>query len=84
MKLVLDTNIVLDLFVFRDEAVAALHGDLASKKVQWLASRPMREELECVLSYEQLGPRMNAAQVSPQQVLEACDAHAQLVECAPA
>jgi hypothetical protein len=44
----------------------------------------MREELECVLSYEQLGPRMNAAQVSPQQVLEACDAHAQLVECAPA
>jgi putative PIN family toxin of toxin-antitoxin system len=84
MKLVLDTNIVLDLFVFCDERVRTLHDDLVTRKVQWLASLPMREELACVLSYEQLAPRMSAAQVSPQQVLDAFDAHAQLVECAPA
>lgn len=82
MKLVLDTNIVLDLFVFRDERVAALHAGLADRKVEWLASPPMRDELETVLSYEQLAPRMSAAQVSPQHVLARFDEHARMVEAA--
>ena len=83
MKLVLDTNIVLDLFVFRDEAVRALHHDLANRKVQWLASPPMREELEYVLAYEHICARMNAMSVSSQHVLDAFDAHAQIVDAAP-
>ena len=82
MKLVLDTNIVLDLFVFRDEAVRTLRTHLAEKKVQWLASAPMREELACVLAYEHLGARMSAAQTSAGKVLAAFDEHAQLVEAA--
>jgi putative PIN family toxin of toxin-antitoxin system len=84
MKLVIDTNIVLDLFVFRDEAVRTLNDDLANRKVQWLATRPMREELACVLSYEHVGARMSAMNVSSQQVLEAFDTHAQLVAEPPA
>jgi putative PIN family toxin of toxin-antitoxin system len=84
MKLVIDTNIVLDLFVFRDPAVVVLHDRLAGKSVQWLATAPMREELACVLAYTQIGARMTAASVSPQQVLDAFDSHACIVEAAPA
>ena len=84
MKLVLDTNVVLDLFVFRDEAVASLHDELAAGKVQWIASPPMREELACVLAYEQIGRRLAAVSVSAQHVLAAFDEHASIVEPAPA
>ena len=69
MKLVLDTNIVLDLFVFRDEAVRGLRHDLADGKIQWLASPPMRDELAAVLAYEHIGARLCAANVSAEQVL---------------
>src|SRR5206468_3346462 len=61
MKLVVDTNIVLDLFVFCDPAVAALHAAIASKQASWLATQSMREELAAVLSYEPIGARMSAA-----------------------
>lgn len=84
MKLVLDTNIVLDLFVFRDQAVRQLRDHLANGKARWLATLPMREELACVLSYEQIGARMSVAAVSSQQVLAAFDAHAHVVGPAPA
>ena len=82
MKLVLDTNIVLDLFVFKDEAVAALHDQLVDRKVEWFATSPMREELACVLRYEQIGARMGAANVSAPQVLQSFDEHAQIVAVA--
>ncbi|HEY8049328.1 MAG TPA: putative toxin-antitoxin system toxin component, PIN family [Ramlibacter sp.] len=84
MKLVLDTNIVLDLWVFRDSAVGELHAAIANKEVTWLATSSMREELEFVLSYEQLDARMREANVSAQQVLETFDAHALIVEPPPA
>ena len=84
MKLVLDTNIVLDLFVFRDERTLPLNEAIAGRKVLWLATTAMREELACVLDYEQIGARMQAAEVSPQQVLAAFDAHTTLLEAAPA
>jgi putative PIN family toxin of toxin-antitoxin system len=83
MNLVLDTNIVLDLFVFRDERAASLHQAIANGTVQWLATPSMREELACVLAYEQIGARMGAANVSAQQVLDAFDVHAQMVDAAP-
>ena len=84
MKVVLDTNIVLDLFVFRDEAVRGLHHDLADGKIQWLASPPMRDELAAVLAYEHIGARLCAANVSAEQVLASFDAHAVIVEAAAA
>ena len=83
MTLVLDTNIVLDLWVFRDPRVAALQAALASGEMTWLATPAMREELACVLSYGQIGARLERACVSAQQVLQAFDAHAKLVDSPP-
>ena len=82
MKLVLDTNIVLDLFVFGDPAVKALHELLAARSVQWFATSAMREELACVLDYPHLHARMQGAGVTSAQVLGAFDAHAQMVDVA--
>lgn len=76
MKLVLDTNIVLDLWVFRDAAMNELGAAIADRKVTWLATPAMRDELACVLAYGQIGARMSAANVSAQQVLSAFDEHA--------
>ena len=84
MKLVLDTNIVLDLWVFRDKSVDTLRESIAGKQVTWLGTTAMREELACVLAYEQMVARMNAANTSAQQVLDAFDRHATLVDAAPA
>jgi putative PIN family toxin of toxin-antitoxin system len=83
MKLVLDTNIVLDLFVFKDKSVMELGAAIANKEVTWFATPAMRDELASVLSYRQIGLRMDAAQESPSSVLERFDAHAKIVE-APA
>ena len=44
MKLVLDTNIVLDLFVFRDAAARELRDAIRAGHVQWLATAAMRED----------------------------------------
>ena len=83
MQLVLDTNIVLDLFVFRDESARALHGAIANKEVTWLATQAMRDELASVLSYEQIGARMTTADQSAPRVLEAFDQYARVVEAPP-
>jgi putative PIN family toxin of toxin-antitoxin system len=83
VKLVLDTNIVLDLFVFMDSAVAELAAAIANKEVRWLATPAMRAELEAVLSYEQIGARLSAANVSASGVLESFDAHAVIVDAPP-
>ena len=83
MKLVLDTNIVLDLWVFRDERVERLHEALANGGVAWLATPAMRDELACVLAYDNIAARMTAVNVSSQHVLEAFDARVQIVDVAP-
>jgi putative PIN family toxin of toxin-antitoxin system len=82
VKLVLDTNIVLDLFVFRDPAVKGLRDALLSRDVQWFATPAMRDELACVLAYPHLAVRMQSASISCTQVLDAFDAHAQIVDAA--
>ncbi|HUR88587.1 MAG TPA: putative toxin-antitoxin system toxin component, PIN family [Ramlibacter sp.] len=84
MRLVLDTNIVLDLFVFRDVAVDGLNRALANKEVTWLATAAMRDELASVLSYEQISARMTTPGHSAPLVLAAFDAHAELVDAPPA
>ena len=49
--LVIDTNIVLDLLVFQDEKMQPLLADIEQGVVRWLATPPMRDELERVLDY---------------------------------
>ena len=79
---VLDTNIVLDVFVFNDAASAPLKTALEARKLDWLATQPMRDELARVLTYPQIIPRLKFYQLSAEDVLSAFDRHARLTEVA--
>jgi putative PIN family toxin of toxin-antitoxin system len=81
--LVLDTNIVLDLFIFHDPRCDALKLALREVRVQWVSTQVMRDELERVLAYTHLQPRMAFHQVTAAQVLAQFDAGAELVGTAP-
>ena len=81
--LVLDTNIVLDLLVFADPAVRPLPPLLASGALRWIAAPAMRVELERVLGYPQIAPRLDYYGLSAAQVLQAFDAQTHAVAPAP-
>lgn len=48
--LILDTNVVLDLFYFQDRRCAVLAAALADARCRWIASAAMRDEIEHVLA----------------------------------
>ena len=81
--IVLDTNIVLDLFVFNDPAAEPLRQALAARQLRWLATPAMRDELERVLGYRRIIPRLAYYQLSAADVLAQFDRHAHLTEAAP-
>ena len=81
--IVIDTNIVLDLLLFKDPATQALKQALASTKIQWLSTQAMRDELERVLSYPKIMARLAVAELDAPSVLQQFDARARLVEVAP-
>ena len=81
--LVLDTNILLDVWVFGDTAAAPLIAGLPQGQWRWLATLPMREELARVLAYPQIIKSLAHHQISPQTVLDQFDAHARIVAVAP-
>lgn len=80
---VLDTNIVLDLWVFDDPASAPLRSALQQGAARWLATLPMREELARVLDYPHIARRLNARALTAETVLDQFDRHAQLHPEAP-
>lgn len=82
-RLVIDTNIVLDLFVFDDAAAKPLRAALEADEVQWIATASMRIELARVLGYPQIAPRLTFYGLSDADVLAQFDRHARLVEPAP-
>jgi putative PIN family toxin of toxin-antitoxin system len=81
--LVLDTNIVLDLLVFADRAARPVMQALLERRLQWLATAAMREELARVLAYPHLSKRMSFHGREPDAVLAAFDLHARAVEPPP-
>ena len=81
--LVLDTNIVLDLLVFQDDATEGLRCALESGTQQWLTTTPMRNELLRVLAYPKIVPRLAYYQRSAAEVLTQFDRLARLREAAP-
>lgn len=81
--LILDTNIVLDLLVFNDPEIAALKTALLAQQLNWIATPDMRIELERVLSYPKIVPRMAFYEVTAGDVLGQFDQLATLVEPAP-
>lgn len=78
--IILDTNIVLDLLVFDDAATTPLRDALNSGRLQWVATAPMRDELERVLAYPQIAKRLAFYGLSAGQVLQARDAQVQTVD----
>ncbi len=77
MRVVLDTNIVLDLWLYQDAATPALLEALETKAVQWLATQVMRDELERVLAYTHIVKRLAFSQLTAEDILAQFDAHAQ-------
>lgn len=80
---VLDTNIVLDLWVFDDPACAPLRQSLQTGQTQWMATAAMREELARVLDYPHIARRLLARTLAAGTVLEHFDRHTRLQPEAP-
>jgi predicted nucleic acid-binding protein len=80
---VLDTNIVLDLLVFGDPATKVLLVELEAGRLRWVATQPMRDELERVLAYSHIVPRLQFYRLSAADVLARFDALVQPVAVAP-
>jgi len=83
VRRVLDTNIVLDLWVFDEPQAGALRTSVESGSTQWLATAAMREELARVLTYPQIAKRLTQRQLPASAVLEHFDRWAQLQPNAP-
>lgn len=80
--LVLDTNIVLDLFVYEDPATHSLLQQLNQTGTRWLATTAMRDELARVLGYPQIAKRLTARALPADAVLARFDRHVEIVPAA--
>ena len=80
---VVDTNIILDLFVFSDRASKTLQERLDSKSLQWIATSAMRDELGRVLAYPQIVPRLAYYRLTAASVLQRFDDYVKPVEVVP-
>jgi len=80
--IVLDTNIVLDVFVFADAAAQPIKKALEAGELDWLATQAMRDELARVLAYPKIVPRLDFCQLSADDVLSSFDRHSRLLAVA--
>lgn len=83
VKIVLDTNIVLDVFVFNDTTTEPVKQALGNQTLDWIATHAMRVELVRVLTYSKIAARLEFYTLSAQDVLARFDEHARLVNAAP-
>ena len=72
-RIVIDTNAVLDLFVFDDPAARALLPLLRDGAAQWIATAAMRDELQRVLTYPHIARRWESTAISAESVLAEFD-----------
>ena len=82
--MVVDTNCVLDLWVFQDPGASGLLRDLVTTRWRWHASAAMRDELRRVLAYPLITARLEATRQTAEQILALFDTHALIEEAAPA
>lgn len=80
---VLDTNVLLDIWVFQDTNTATLHEHLSQRRLHWLATSDMREELWRVLAYPHIATRLAKQSRSAAEVLAAFDGWSHLYPTAP-
>jgi predicted nucleic acid-binding protein len=77
---ILDTNIVLDLFLFQDPRTAPLREQLQSGQLDWRATQRMRNELERVLTYTHIAAKLAFYGKTAAKILVDFDHHARLIE----
>ena len=77
-EVVIDTNCVLDLWVFQDAGMTPLRAALAQGAVRWRATPGMRDELARVLAYPQIVPRLALPGRGAADVLRAFDQFARI------
>ena len=82
-NIILDTNIVLDVFVFNDAAAEPVRQALSHRSFDWLATTAMRVELARVLAYPKIAARLTFYGLCAQDILDKFDQHARLVDVAP-
>jgi predicted nucleic acid-binding protein len=82
-RCVLDTTIVLDLWVFDEPKAMALRTRVETGTSGWIATTAMREELARVLAYPQIVKRLSARALPADTVLGHFDRWAQLQPDAP-
>jgi putative PIN family toxin of toxin-antitoxin system len=82
-KLVLDTNIALDLLVFEDIACAPLRAALDAGTLRWITTPAMRDELERVLGYPLIASRLAQQGLDVRAVLDAFDARVEAITDLP-
>ena len=80
---VIDTNLVLDVFLFQDAGVALLSTALRAGTITWLALPSMRDELARVLTYPHLAQQQAQRGVGADAVLAAFDRWAVLQPTPP-
>jgi putative PIN family toxin of toxin-antitoxin system len=83
VRVVIDTNIALDLLVFDDPAQAALSQALAAGALEWIVTAAMRDELARVLGYPLIARRLQAGGRQAEAVLAAFDARTRRIEGVP-
>jgi putative PIN family toxin of toxin-antitoxin system len=71
--IVIDTNVLLDIWVYNDPATPALLKALEGGHLRWLATAAMREELLRVLDYAHIAKRREKDGLSLQAVMQAFD-----------
>ena len=80
---VLDTNVVLDMLIFDDPHIPPIRDLVARGELRWIADQAQRIELERVLHYSQIAPRVSFYGKTAQSVLAAFDAAVEYVAEAP-
>ena len=80
---VIDTNWVLDAWVFADARAAALRQAVETGRVRWLATDAMRDELARVLDYPAVARWLARRGMSAAEALAVFDALAQVLPAAP-
>ena len=81
--LVLDTNVVLDMLIFDDPHIPPIRELVAQGKLRWIADQAQRIELERVLHYSQIAPRVSFYGKTAEGVMAAFDAAVDYVAEAP-
>ena len=67
----IDTNIVLDLFLFQDASQLLLHEALCERRLVWVATPAMQQELAYVLERESTQQQARKKGVATREVMQA-------------